>query len=523
MQFNSPGSQIVGCGMNLISGTSLNGTYQCVLTFPEYSLAGTWTVYDVFVYDNTGGYQGYTAGDLLALGFSTQLQVTSNQDTQPPVLTSFTFSPMAINTTTSSATVTVTAQVTDNLSGVSAVDMQFDSPGSEIVGCGLNLISGTNLNGTYQCVLTFPEYSLAGTWTVYDVFVYDNIDNYQGYTAADLSALGFPTQLQVTSNQDTQPPVLTSFTFSPTSINTTTSSATVTVTAQVTDNLSGVSSVDMQFNSPGNQIVGCGLNLISGTNLNGTYQCVLTFPQYSVPGTWTVYDVFVYDNADNDQGYDASQLTALGFPTQLIVDSSTTVTLASSDSRAPYGQPITFRATVSSSNGNVPTGTVDFNDGSTILGSGTLNSAGVAFFTISTLTEGARTIVAAYLGDANDPAADSPPLTQIVNPASTTSYVSSGQNPSDFGQAVTFTASVSFANGIPPNGDVVEFFDGNTRIGTAALSGGSAFFTTFNLAVGTHQIHVIYAGDANLKPSKSPVIRQVVHSNFSGNRIEEVE
>src|SRR6266446_4952576 len=210
---------------------------------------------------------------------------------QPPTLTSFTFSPTAINTATSSATVTVTAQATDSPSGVSSVDMQFNSPGNQIVGCGMNLISGTNLNGTYQCVLTFPAYSLAGTWTVYDVFVYDNINNYHGYTAADLSALGFPTQLQVTSNPDTQPPVLTSFTFSPMAINTTTSSATVTVTAQVTDNLSGVSSVDMQFNSPGNQIVSCGMNLISGTNLNGTYQCILTFPAYSLPGTWTVYDV----------------------------------------------------------------------------------------------------------------------------------------------------------------------------------------------------------------------------------------
>jgi hypothetical protein len=33
------------------------------------------------------------------------------QDTQPPVLTSFTFSPMAVNTTTTSATVNLTAQI----------------------------------------------------------------------------------------------------------------------------------------------------------------------------------------------------------------------------------------------------------------------------------------------------------------------------------------------------------------------------------------------------------------------------
>ena len=275
--------------------------------------------------------------------------------------------------------------------------------------------------------------------------------------------------------QDTQPPVLTSFTFSPTSVDTTTTSATVTMTAQVTDNLSGVAAVDADFISPsGGEAASCGMSLISGTNLNGTYQCTVGIPAYSEAGTWTVFYVYVADNVNNNHTYHTSDLTALGFPTQLIVDSTTTVALASSNSRPPYGQPITFRATVSSSNGNIPTCTVNFNDGSTTLGSSTLNSTGVAFFTTSTLTVGTHTIVAAYLGDSNDPAADSPPLTQVVNPAQTTTAITSSLNPSTFGKSVTFKASVSFANGIPPNGEGVEFFDGNTKIATATLSGGSA-------------------------------------------------
>src|SRR5258708_3692076 len=67
-------------------------------------------------------------------------------DTQPPVLTSFTFSPMSVNTTTSSANVTVTEQATDNLSGIQYMDLQFVSPsGTQQADCGLGLISGTNL------------------------------------------------------------------------------------------------------------------------------------------------------------------------------------------------------------------------------------------------------------------------------------------------------------------------------------------------------------------------------------------
>jgi hypothetical protein len=341
--------------------------------------------------------------------------------------------------------------------------------------------------------------------------VVDNVGNTQVYYTSNLQSLGFPTALQITSNQDTTPPVLTSFTFSPMAINTTTGPATVTVTAQITDNLSGVQYGYAQFTSPsGAQGQSAGFNLTSGTNLNGTWTGTATFPQYGEGGTWTVAYVVVVDNVGNTQVYYTSSLQSLGFPTQLIVDSTTTVALASSNSRPPYGQPITFRATVTSSNGNIPTGTVNFNDSSTTLGSGTLNSTGVAFFATSTLTVGTHTIVAAYLGDSNDPAADSPPLTQVVNPAQTTTAITSSLNPSTFGKSVTFTASVSFANGIPPNGEGVAFFDGNTKIATATLSGGSATFTTSRLAVGTHQIHAIYNGDANLKPSKSPIIRQIV-------------
>jgi hypothetical protein len=165
---------------------------------------------------------------------------------------------------------------------------------------------------------------------------------------------------------------------------------------------------------------------------------------------------------------------------------------------------------VTSSNGNIPTGTVNFDDGSTILGSGTLNSSGIAFFTTSALTEGAQTIVAAYLGDSNDPAANSAPLNQVVNPAHTTTTITSSLNPSTYGQPVTFTASVSFAGGVPPNGEGVEFFDGNSKIATETLDNGSAALTISKLSVGTHQIRAVYAGDGNLAPSKSPMIRQGV-------------
>src|SRR5262249_17351025 len=68
---------------------------------------------------------------------------------------------------------------------------------------------------------------------------------------------------------------------------------------------------------------------------------------------------------------------------------ATTTSLVSSGSPSVLGHSVTFTATVSGINagGIVPSGTVNFFDGSTLLGSGTLSN-GVATFTTTSLTTG---------------------------------------------------------------------------------------------------------------------------------------
>ncbi len=516
-EFYSPaGIQRFGCNMSLISGTNLNGTFQCTGTIQAYSEAGTWYVYDVYVEDSAGNQQFYYTSDLQSLGFPTNLQVTSNPDTIPPVLTNFTFTPTSVNTTYGPASITVTAQATDNLSGVQSLGPLFLGPsggGIERFGCNMTLISGTDLDGTFQCVATIDAYSAPGTWTVSSMYVQDNIENEQIYSTSQLQAMGFPTQLQVTSNPDNTPPVVTSFTFTPAVVNTTTGAATVTVTAQITDNLSGVGGdgAGVLFLSPsGTQRFGCDMTLISGTDLNGTWQCTASAAAFSEAGTWTVSYVFAYDNVGNEQLYYSSQLQSLGFPVQLVVDSGTFAAVASSISPSFYGQPVIFTATVASSNGTKPTGTVNFIDDSTTIGSGMLNASGIAMFTTSSLAVINHSIVAAYLGDSNNPVQDSVALSQVVNQAATTTAVVSSHNPSIVGHLVAFTASVSFANGVAANGDAVEFFDEQGKLGVVAVSNGKATLATSKLTVGNHQIWAEYLGDANLQASRSAKISQRV-------------
>ena len=97
---------------------------------------------------------------------------------------------------------------------------------------------------------------------------------------------------------------------------------------------------------------------------------------------------------------------------------STTTSLASSLNPSTYGQSVTFTATVSDTSGGVPTGSVEFYDGSTDLGpgsalSGSGNSA-TSTFTTSTLPAGSHSISAVYTPTGNF-AGSSGSLTQTVN------------------------------------------------------------------------------------------------------------
>jgi hypothetical protein len=94
----------------------------------------------------------------------------------------------------------------------------------------------------------------------------------------------------------------------------------------------------------------------------------------------------------------------------------------------------------------------------------------------------------------------------VVNKADTTTTLGSSVNPSTYGQSVTFTATVtSGATGS------VTFKDGATTLGTTALSGTHATYTTSALSVGGHSITATYNGDTHYNTSTSAPLTQTVN------------
>lgn len=93
----------------------------------------------------------------------------------------------------------------------------------------------------------------------------------------------------------------------------------------------------------------------------------------------------------------------------------------------------------------------------------------------------------------------------------TTTRLGSSQNPSNFDDPVSFTATVVPNAGTGTPTGKVGFFDGSTMIGTGTLNGsGTATYTTSALAVGGHQITATYGGDSNYVGSTSAALTQTV-------------
>jgi large repetitive protein len=191
---------------------------------------------------------------------------------------------------------------------------------------------------------------------------------------------------------------------------------------------------------------------------------------------------------------------------QVVNTATTSTTLTASANPVIAGTSVILTATVAETTGSgVPTGTVNFMNGATLLGTGTLNAKGVATYTAA-LAVGTYSVTAVYQGDSNNAGSTStPPLSLSVVEATTTTTLAASATTITPGTALTLTATVT-GNGGTPTG-TVTFMDGATSIGTGTLNAkGVATLTVSNLAVGQHSITAVYGGDANDAGSTSTAV-----------------
>ena len=187
-------------------------------------------------------------------------------------------------------------------------------------------------------------------------------------------------------------------------------------------------------------------------------------------------------------------------------DDTTTALTAPTPSPAVWGQAVTLSATVSNSVGsNAPTGAVQFFcDGNLLqlLGgalTAAVGSGGVATATCTTLPVGSGlSITAYYLGDSNYNGSLSAADTSLtVNQAGTSVALGAAPTPTNYGSAVTMTATVSVTSpgvGVPTG--TITFKNGTTVLAIYALPSSGVYAYTFSgLPAGTLTLSAVYSGD----------------------------
>lgn len=236
-----------------------------------------------------------------------------------------------------------------------------------------------------------------------------------------------------------------------------------------------------------------GTTTLGTVALDGSGHATLAVNALTV-GNHTI--VASYGGATN---YAISSSTSLA---QQVQKTGTSVTVTPAATTVLTGEPASFTATVTSSTG-MPTGTVSFHDGATLLGQVALDTHGVAMFSLSTLTTGTHTLIASYDGDENYSTSTSTPWTETVNLAQPVLTLSGPVNPVDAGTAVALSGTFT-SPGIPATG-TLALRDGTTTIATAAVS-GTFSFSSSSLAVGAHTLTIFYGGDSDNASASSAAI-----------------
>ena len=225
-------------------------------------------------------------------------------------------------------------------------------------------------------------------------------------------------------------------------------------------------------------------------NGDGTFKDVQSYNPGANPGIFAVVADFNGDGKP-DLAVNTSQFLTVLLNISSGFHQATSIALRSSSNPAEVHHHLTFTATVTSTSQVAPTGTITFSDGGHALATVSVAN-GKAKFSTSSLDVGVHSITASYSGDETLLPSTSPELDQVIR-ADTHTKLTSSNNPSRRGQAVTFTAEVVANSGETPTGKIT-FRDFSTVLATVKLSGGQASFTTSRLHKGHNLIRADYSG-----------------------------
>ncbi len=379
-----------------------------------------------------------------------------------PATTTTVLGALPASPTNAGTPVTLTATVTSGANAVAEGQVQF-LDGSTALGAPVPLTSGgTAVSGS---LTTLP----VGTDALSAVFT-DAAGNY-------LTSTG---PLSYTVNGTPTTTTLTGAPTSPQAFGTS-----VTLTATVTSGVAGTVQFEVGSTDLGSPVA------VSGG--------VATFTTSSLPGgSDSLSAAFTPTTA----GFSASTGTAI-----YVIDPLATTTALTVSPASPQvsGTAETLRAAIIPAGA---TGTVQFEVGSTDLGSPVTVRGGVATFPTSALPPGLDSLSAVFAPANGDYTGSTGTVSFDVITPTTTSLTVSPASPQHFGLAVTLTATVTA--GVP---GAVQFEVGSTDLGSpVAVSGGVATLTTSSLPIGNDSLKAVFTPTSSSDASSTGTALFVVQA-----------
>jgi sugar lactone lactonase YvrE len=301
--------------------TRLSGSVE----IPEYAKAGLWTLSWVYFTDSTGANGTHLSTEQIAHLGNVSFTVSNPIiDNTLPTVHSFTLLTTEVNTSTSSAKIRYRIQVSDDLSGVNDVSLNFSGQGYSLNyslwASDSRLVAVDGPIKTYEGTIEIPQGGAEGDLTLQNLYISDRAGNGESVTLTpELQAVKFSVSNSVTNPaepQDLYAPLPVAVTVSRSSVDV--SAADQKVKVQIT-----VNNDDLPINSQwinvdfwlinehghgeGAVFSATGFQLVSGTVASGVYEGELVIPRYAKNGNYMVSGIFVdeYNESGGRKSYNA--------------------------------------------------------------------------------------------------------------------------------------------------------------------------------------------------------------------------
>jgi hypothetical protein len=221
---------------------------------------------------------------------------------------------------------------------------------------------------------------------------------------------------------------------------------------------------------------------------------------------------------------DGSYNSAAGNGTHSVILIPTTSTVSATPNPAIGGQQAITLQTITiypdlplgtATKRQQPTGTVQFFDNGSLLGTAPIAATELAQLTVLSMTVGSHVLTASYSGDANYTGSNASRFTETLVAPFSALFVS-GNNDATAAQSVTYAAVVMNPLNQPQQTGTVTWTSNGTVLGTSQVgANGSTSLTATFPTPGVYAVVVAYSG--NQQPGTATVAQTVLSSGTNGS------